>query len=104
VDKYLEVALDSLKPKPTASGHLLGFGDGRTPASSVLNLLSLPPQIFRGRRLISRTAKLLLTTGQDADQLRQVYARLVQQTLLLADQVQPYKKCMCHQVVTLAVY
>ena len=93
MDKYLEVALDFLKPKPTTSSHLLGFDDGRSRASTVLNLLSLPPQIFRGHRLTSRTAKLLLTAGQDAEQLRRVYAQLVQRTLLLADQVQPYKKC-----------
>lgn len=108
VDKYLEVALDSLKPKPTYSSHLLGFNNGRTPASSVLNLLSLPPHIFRGNRLISRTAKLLPTIGedadQDADQLRLVYARLVQQTLLLADQVQPYKKCKWRRVLSPLIY
>jgi len=103
MDKYLEIALDSLKPKPTISGHLLSFDDGRTRASTVLNLLSLPPQIFRGHRLVSRTAKLLLKTSQETDQLRQIYARLVQQTLLLADQVQPYKKCKYHPSIVSTV-
>ena len=88
----MEVILDSLKPKPTLSGHLLSFDDGRTRATTVLNLLSLPAPILRGQRLRLKTEKVLLAGRPDAEQLRKLYARLVEQTLLLSDQVQPYKK------------
>ncbi|MCJ1402119.1 snoRNA-binding rRNA-processing protein utp10 [Xylographa trunciseda] len=92
MEKYLGVILDSLKPKPTVSNNFLTFNDGRTRASTALNLLSLPPNIFRAQRLISRSARLLSKKNEDAEQFRQIYARLVEDTLLLAEQVQPYKK------------
>ncbi|MCJ1435688.1 snoRNA-binding rRNA-processing protein utp10 [Xylographa pallens] len=92
MEKYLEVVLDSLKSKPTVSSHFLTFSDGRSRASTALNLLSLPPNIFRAPRLILRSARLLSNKSEDAVQLRQIYSHLVENTLLLAEQVQPYKK------------
>ena len=102
MEKYLEVALDSLMPKPTLSGYLLSFDDDRTRASAVLNLMSLPALVFRGQRLQSKTAKILLAEHPDAEQLRKLYARLVEQTLVLSDQVQPYKKRKSHCEIELA--
>ncbi|MCJ1284859.1 snoRNA-binding rRNA-processing protein utp10 [Xylographa opegraphella] len=92
MEKYLEVVLDSLKPKPTVSSHFLTFGDGRTRTSTAMNLLSLPPNIFRAPRLISRSARLLSDKSDDVVQLRQIYSNLVEATLLLAEQVRPYTK------------
>ena len=92
MDKYLEVVLDCLKPKPTVSIHLLTFSDGPTRASTALNLLSLPPNIFCAQRLVSKSARLLSINGDSAEKIRQIYSHLVEETLLLAEQVQPYKK------------
>ena len=107
MEKYLEVVLDALKPKPTVSIHFLNFSDGRSRASTALNLLSLPPNIFRAPRLISKSARLLSNKGEDAVQLRQMYSHLVEDTLLLAEQVEPYKKrrsfLKFNQVTTLTV-
>ena len=96
MEKYLEVALDLLKPKPILSSHLLSFDDGRTRATTVLNLLLLPALVFRGQRLQSKIEKILLAGHPDVEQLRKLYARLVEQTLILSDQVQPYKKRKPH--------
>ncbi|MCJ1475512.1 snoRNA-binding rRNA-processing protein utp10 [Lambiella insularis] len=90
LEKYLDVIIDSLKPKATISSYFLTFSDGRTRPSIALNLLSLPPQIFRTQRLLSKSARVLAKKDKEADQLRLIYSRLVEQTLLLADQVQPY--------------
>lgn len=92
LEKYLEVVIDSLKPKRTIPSQLLTVNDGRTRPSSALNLLSLAPQMFRNQRLVSKSARVLSAKGEDTAELRVVYSRLVEQILLLADQVQPYAK------------
>jgi U3 small nucleolar RNA-associated protein 10 len=90
MNRYLEVAIDCLKPKPSISGSLLSLDDGRTRASTVLSLLSLPTEIFRAQHLISKAAKTLYAKAEDAKQLHQVYAQLVGSTLTLAGQIEPY--------------
>ena len=92
--KYLDVVLDSLKPKPAFSSHLLIFGDGRTRASIALTLLPILAQIFRAPRLISKVAKVLRTDDQESLEVRKLYSQLIEQTLRLAEQLQPYQNCM----------
>ena len=94
MERYLEVVLDSLKPKPTFSSHLLTFGDGRTPASTALTLLPIPAQIFRAPRLISKVAKVLRIDDQETLEVRKLYSQLIEQTLRLAEQLQPYENRM----------
>ena len=101
MEKYLDVVLDSLKPKPTVSNYLLNSADDRTQASMAYNLLLLLPQIFGSQKLVSKLAKALSIESTEAHRLRRVYSRIVEQTILLADQTHTFKKLpeACDQVL-----
>lgn len=93
MDKYLEIIIDCLKPKPTISAHLLHVADGETYLAKALNLLTLPPRIFRMQRLMSKTARSLTKQDDEALEIRKLYSRMVERTLILADQMQQYRTC-----------
>ena len=95
MERLLGVVLDSLKPKPTISTLLLGSNDQRTRASTGVLLLSLPMQIFSTQRLISKIAKVLEKEDHESIEVRKIYSQMMEQTLQLVEQAQPYKKCMC---------
>lgn len=85
--KYLDLVEDVLKPKPVTASTLLNAGDfaAKEPQQTALNLLELLPAILSYRRLVSQTTKLLEKDDMDASRVREVYATLLEQLLVLAD-------------------
>lgn len=92
VEKYLDVALDILKPKPTSSSYLVTLDQGHTPESVVHNLLPLPLMILSAERLISRTARILGEEKQEADTIRTIYGHLLEQIFVLSEKTKHNKK------------
>ena len=86
------MVIDSLKPKPTISTHLLSLKEGRTRASTAFNLMTLPLQILRTSKIRSRVAKILGRENEHSEELRLLYARIVERILSFADEVQSNKK------------
>ena len=93
VDRYIEVVLDTLKPKPTSvSQHLVSHENGRNKASAAVALLQLPAQLLRAPRLTSTIVKLLVRDDKGAEEIRSTYSHLVRQTLALSTQSSSFKK------------
>lgn len=92
VEKYLDVALDILKPKPTSSLCLVTIDKNRTPESIVTNLLPLPSMILSDEHLISRTAEVLIQEKEEADIIRATYGRVLEQIFTLSQKTKHNKK------------
>ena len=92
VEKYLDVILDILKPKPTSSSYLVTIDQGYTPESAANNLLPLPSMILGAKQLISRTARILSEEKQEADMIRTIYGRLLEQIFVLSEKTKYHKK------------
>ncbi|OBT61031.1 hypothetical protein VE03_09615 [Pseudogymnoascus sp. 23342-1-I1] len=92
--KYLDLAADLLKPKPTISAVLLGSSES-TPTDgnrSALTQLTLLPHLLSEKKLIDQTARLLQRDDMDASRVRELYSTLLENLLSLADQVKADKK------------
>ena len=85
VEKYLDVALDIFKLKPSSSSYLVTMDKGHTTESVTTNLLALPPLILSAERLVSRTAKVLSQESEEANMIRATYERLLEQTFVLSE-------------------
>ncbi len=101
VEKYLDVAFDILKPKPTSSSCLVTMDKDHTPESILANLLSLPSMILSDEHLISRTAKVLNEEKEEADIIRATYGRLLEQIFALSQKTKHNKKLgtSCEQLL-----
>ena len=93
--KYLELVFDSLRPKRTISDLLLNIGpdQGRTPTEVAHALLKLVPQLLAAKRLVSAISKSLQQNDEDAADLRDLYASILQQVLSIAQQTHDQKQC-----------
>ena len=63
------------------------------PETTALNLLSLPSEILATRQLVDSVGKTLSKQGAEATTLRDIYSRLIEQTLLLVNEVKTNEKC-----------
>lgn len=92
--KYLDLAADLLKPRPTISAVLLGSSESNTTDGnrSALTQLTLLPHLLSEKKLIDQTARLLQRDDMDASRVRELYSTLLENLLSLADQVKADKK------------
>ncbi|KFY90614.1 hypothetical protein V500_05078 [Pseudogymnoascus sp. VKM F-4518 (FW-2643)] len=92
--KYLDLAADLLKPRPTISAVLLGSSESSTTdgSRSALTQLTLLPHLLSEKKLINQTARLLQRDDMDASRVRELYSTLLENLLSLADQVKADKK------------
>ncbi|OBT76755.1 hypothetical protein VF21_04511 [Pseudogymnoascus sp. 05NY08] len=92
--KYLDLAADLLKPRPTISAVLLGSSESSTTDGnrSALTQLTLLPHLLSEKKLIDQTARLLQRDDMDASRVRELYSTLLENLLSLADQVKADKK------------
>jgi U3 small nucleolar RNA-associated protein 10 len=92
--KYLDLAADLLKPKPTISAVLLGSSESSTTDAhrSALTQLTLLPHLLSEKKLIDQTARLLQHDDMDASRVRELYSTLLENLLSLSDQVKADKK------------
>ncbi|OBT53638.1 hypothetical protein VE04_06303 [Pseudogymnoascus sp. 24MN13] len=92
--KYLDLAADLLKPRPTISVVLLGSSESSTTdgSRSALTQLTLLPHLLSEKKLIDQTARLLQRDDMDASRVRELYSTLLENLLSLADQVKADKK------------
>ncbi|KFY63949.1 hypothetical protein V496_03551 [Pseudogymnoascus sp. VKM F-4515 (FW-2607)] len=92
--KYLDLAADLLKPRPTISAVLLGSSESNTTdgSRSALTQLTLLPHLLSEKKLIDQTARLLQRDDMDASRVRELYSTLLENLLSLADQVKADKK------------
>ena len=90
----LDLISDLFKPKPGISAALLGIGeDGATKdvEQIALRQLSAFPRFLSGRKLKSQVAKLSDRDDMEASEVRELYATLLENVLLLADVVKSNK-------------
>ncbi len=92
IEKYLDVALDILKPKPTSSSYLVTINEGHPPESIITNLLPLPSMILSTKLLVLNTARVLTQENEEANMIRATYGRLLHQIFTLSEKTKHNKK------------
>ncbi|KAL4908457.1 hypothetical protein BDW74DRAFT_100891 [Aspergillus multicolor] len=91
--KFLNLVTDALKPKPTISNVLLGIGsdDGREPHKVAVDLLRALAYLFKHSSLKVKIAKALTTESGDAEQIRALFSKILEQVLAIGETMQNIK-------------
>ncbi|KAI2795239.1 U3 small nucleolar RNA-associated protein 10 [Penicillium oxalicum] len=91
--KYLNLVIDSLKPKPGISKVLLGIGsdDGREPQKVAVDLLRDLAHLLKHSTLKAKLEAAFETENEVADQVRACFSRVLEQVLGLGELVQSMK-------------
>ncbi|KAL4867917.1 hypothetical protein BDV12DRAFT_170541, partial [Aspergillus spectabilis] len=91
--KFLNLVSDSLKPKPGISQVLLGIGsdDGREPQKVAVDLLRALAYLFKHSSLKVKIARSLITDTGDADQIRALFSKILEQVLAIGESMQSVK-------------
>lgn len=85
--------LDSQKPKPTVSLHLLGGDKSNKCSSDIAALLALPTAILKTDKLQRGTTLLLNQKGDDALSGRSRYGRILEQVFTLSARMEYDEPC-----------
>lgn len=91
--KYLNLIIDSFKPKPGISQVLLGIGsdDGRDPQKVAVDLLRDLAHLFKHSSLKAKLEAVFDTETQAADESRACFSRVLQQVLDIGESVRDMK-------------
>lgn len=91
--KFLNLVSDSLKPKPGISQVLLGIGsdDGREPHKVAVDLLRALAYLFKHSSLKVKIARALTAETSDADQIRALFSKILEQVLAIGEAMQNVK-------------
>lgn len=91
--KYLNLVIDSFKPKPGISKVLLGIDsdDGRDPQKVAVDLLRDLAHLFKHSSLKSKLEAVFDTETPAADESRACFSRVLQQVLDIGESVQNMK-------------
>lgn len=91
--KYLNLVIDSFKPKPGISQVLLGIGsdDGRDPQKVAVDLLRDLAHLFKHSSLKSKLEAVFDTETPAAAESRACFSRVLQQVLDIGESVQGMK-------------
>ncbi|KAL3458615.1 hypothetical protein BJX64DRAFT_220279 [Aspergillus heterothallicus] len=91
--KFLDLVSDSLKPKPGISQVLLGIGsdDGREPQKVAVDLLRALAYLFKHSSLKVKIARALTAETGDADQIRGLFSKILEQVLAIGESMQNIK-------------
>lgn len=82
VKQFLDLILDTQKPKPTFSKSLLQLDDVD---GAISNLLPLAPAILSDATLISKASKSLCDGGEGATNIRGLFANILEDTFILSE-------------------
>ncbi|RAL07400.1 snoRNA-binding rRNA-processing protein UTP10 [Aspergillus homomorphus CBS 101889] len=92
--KFLDLVIDSLKPKPGISQVLLGIGsdDGREPQKVAVDLLRAVAHLFKHSSLKVKMAKAFATDSDDQTlQIRTHFSRILEKVLFIGESMQNVK-------------
>ncbi|RDW65776.1 snoRNA-binding rRNA-processing protein UTP10 [Aspergillus mulundensis] len=91
--KFLNLVADALKPKPTISQVLLGIGsdDGREPHKVAVDLLRALAYLFKHSSLKVKIARALTTETGDAERIRALFSKILEQVLAIGESMQNVK-------------
>ncbi|KAL3472148.1 hypothetical protein BJX99DRAFT_10862 [Aspergillus californicus] len=91
--KFLNLVSDSLKPKPAISQVLLGIGsdDGREPQKVAVDLLRALAYLFKHSSLKVKIARALTIETGDADKIRGLFSKILEQVLAIGEIMQTVK-------------
>ncbi|CAL5874323.1 uncharacterized protein PFLUO_LOCUS8619 [Penicillium psychrofluorescens] len=91
--KYLNLVSDALKTKPGISRVLLGIGsdDGRDPQKVAVDLQRVLAHLLKHSSLKSKIETAFESEGENADQVRGCFSRILEQVLAIGDSVQSMK-------------
>lgn len=91
--KFLNLVSDSLKPKPGISQVLLGIGsdDGREPHKVAVDLLRALAYLFKHSSLKVKIARALTAETNDADKIRALFSKILEQVLAIGEAMQSVK-------------
>ncbi|KAL3490142.1 hypothetical protein BJX62DRAFT_143071 [Aspergillus germanicus] len=91
--KFLDLVSDSLKAKPGISQLLLGIGsdDGREPQKVAVDLLRALAYLFKHSSLKVKIARALTTDTGDADRIRGLFSKILEQVLAIGESMQSVK-------------
>lgn len=90
VKLFLDLILDARKPNPTFSKSLLQLDDVDR---SISNLLPLAPAILDDAELISKASRRLRDDGEDAANIRALFANILEDTFILLEHYRGNKPC-----------
>ena len=91
--KYLNLVIDSFKPKPSISQILLGIGsdDGRDPQKVTIDLLRDLAHLMKHSSLKSKLEAAFETENDVAAQVRACFSRVLEQVLMIGESVRSMK-------------
>ncbi|KAI1004960.1 U3 small nucleolar RNA-associated protein 10 [Podosphaera aphanis] len=91
--KYISLISDILSPNPNHSSSLLNINDesGTNPHLVAQCQLSLLSRVLSQDRLIAQVGKLLARDSMDSTRLRELYSKVLELTLALADSLKEHK-------------
>ncbi|PGH07574.1 hypothetical protein AJ79_06244 [Helicocarpus griseus UAMH5409] len=91
--KYLSLVQDALLPKPNLSRTLLGVGgeDGRDPPKIAADLLQALSHLLQSASLRSQLTKIFESDNADVAPIHNLFSRILEQLLALADAVRANK-------------
>ncbi|PYH46923.1 snoRNA-binding rRNA-processing protein UTP10 [Aspergillus saccharolyticus JOP 1030-1] len=92
--KFLDLVIDSLKPKPGISQVLLGIGsdDGREPQKVAVDLLRSLAHLFKHSSLKVKMAKAFATDSEDQTvQIRTHFSHILEKVLFIGESMQTNK-------------
>ncbi|PYH84264.1 SSU processome component Utp10 [Aspergillus uvarum CBS 121591] len=92
--KFLDLVIDSLKPKPGISQVLLGIGsdDGREPQKVAVDLLRSLAHLFKHSSLKVKMAKAFATDSDDQTvQIRTHFSHILEKVLFIGESMQNVK-------------
>lgn len=90
VKQFLDLILDTQKPKPTFSKSLLQLDDVD---GAISNLLPLAPAILSDATLISKASKSLCDGGEGATNIRGLFANILEDTFILSEHYTGNETC-----------
>ena len=90
VKQFLGLILDARKPKPSFSKSLLQLDNAD---GAISNLLPLAPAILGDATLISKASRTLCDGGEDAANIRALFASILEDTFILSEHYRWNKTC-----------
>lgn len=90
VKRYLALILDARKTKPTFSKSLLQLDDVDV---AISNLLPLAPAVLGDANMILKVSRRLSDGGEDAANIRALFANILEDTFILSDHYRGNRTC-----------
>ena len=90
VEQLLALILDARKPKPTFSKSLLQLDNVDV---AISNLLPLPPAVLGDANMIFKVTKRLYDGGEEAANIRALFANILEDTFILSEHYRGNKMC-----------